>query len=118
MIQRLPISVLIAFALHTSTRAVYPDVLTCLAAANVTLMHNLDYDKFAWSGEPNDAVILRWESAFSKTNPITVPTVVEIEGQARRRAKPAEAWDNVTVRCGLNDAKVDAVEIVPGHDSS
>ena len=58
------------------------------------------------------------EAAFSSANPITVATVVEVEGQARRRSEPAGTWEDVTVRCGLNDAKVEAVEFAPGHDMS
>src|SRR3712207_558730 len=117
--QRLPLSVLIACTIHTQASAEqYPDVISCLEAARAMVMHDHGYDRFTWSDNPSDAVILRWEAAFSKTNPATVATLVEIEGRARRRAGPAEAWDDVTIRCGLNDAKVEAVEIVPGHDLS
>ena len=93
-------------------------MIACLAAADATVVRDRSYDRFTWSSDPSDAVILRWETAFSAANPITVATVVEIEGRARRRAGPAGTWDDVTVRCGLNDAKVDAVEIVAGHDLS
>ncbi len=116
--QRLPMSVLIVCTLQTLALAEHPDVISCLAAARAMVVHDHGYDRFTWSSNPSDAVILRWETAFSKTNPTTVATVVEIEGQARRRTGPAEAWDDVTVRCGLNDAKVEVVEIVPGHDLS
>ena len=117
--QRLPLAVLIA-SLGQSVVAAeqYPDVTTCPTAAEGMIVRDQNYDRFTWSSDPADAVILRWETAFSTTNPTTVATVVEIEGRARRRAEPAETWQDVTVRCGLNDAKVEAVEIVQGHDLS
>jgi hypothetical protein len=93
-------------------------VTTCLAAAEPFVARDQAYDRFTWSSDPADAVILRWEATFSTANPITVATVVEVEGRARRRAEPAETWDDVTARCGLSDAKVEVVEIVPGHDLS
>jgi hypothetical protein len=117
--QRLPLSVLLASTLSAPAPAQqYPDVISCLAAVEPFVARDQTYDRFTWSSDPTDSVILRWEAAFSTANPITVATVVEIEGRARRRTEPAETWDDVTARCGLNDAKMEAVEIVPGHDLS
>src|SRR5687767_4240338 len=117
--QRLSLSLLVACAIHTTASAEqYPDVTTCPTAAEGMIVRDQNYDRFTWSSDPADAVILRWEAAFSTANPIKVATVVEIEGRARRRAGPAETWEDVTIRCGLNDAKVEAVEIVTGHDLS
>jgi hypothetical protein len=116
---RLRLALLIAGSVHTLAYAEqYPDVTTCLTAAEGMVGRDRVYDRFTWSDDPADAVILRWKASFSTANPITVATVVEIEGRARRRAQPAERWDDVTVRCGRNDAMVEAVEIVPGHDLS
>ena len=115
---RLPL-VLLACAIHAPASAEqYPDVNTCLTAAESTIQRGGAYDRFTWSSDPADAVILRWEAAFSTANPLVVATVVEIEGKVRRRAEPAGTWEDATLRCGLNDAKVEAVEFAPGHDPS
>ena len=111
---RLPFALLTACAIHTPAPAEqYPDVVTCLTAAEGMVVRNQAYDRFARSSDPADAVILRWAA-----NPITVAAIGEIEWRARRRAEPVETWEDVTVRRGLNESKVDAVAIVAGHGLS
>lgn len=95
--------------------AEYDDVTSCLAATEAHLARDPAYDRFVRSGGSADAAILRWEEAFSGTDPHIVATLVEIDGRARRRAGPTDTWDEAKARCGLNDAKVERVEIVPAE---
>jgi hypothetical protein len=91
-----------------------PAVEACHEAVVASLAKNPVYDAFIPTEFLDDARILRWETAFSTTDPTTVATVVMLEGKARLLADRAKA-DEVTAKCGLNDNKVAVAIILKGH---
>jgi hypothetical protein len=92
-----------------------PVVEACHEAIVASLATNATYDAFIPTEFLDDARILRWEARYSVDNKIEVATVVLLEGRARLLAKRSESVD-VTAKCGLNDDKVVASDILQGHD--
>jgi hypothetical protein len=94
-------------------RGARPAVAECLTRINSALKHDRRYDRLAQTEadiQQGNMQIRRWEKAFSRQKPVVVSAVYEIPGQARRRA--SASWDDITVRCGYNDDRLEAFELL------
>ena len=86
----------------------------CLAAIDKGLQTHGHYDGFQPTEDLERARALRWDAPYGRKRPVKVATLVMVEGLARHRADHGLA-DEVTIKCGLNDNRVVAWNILPGH---
>ena len=91
-----------------------PAVEACHEAIVASLATNMTYDAFIPTEFLDDARILRWEAPYSDANKTEVATLVLLEGKARLLADRSKSED-VTAKCGLNNDKVEASDILKGH---
>lgn len=91
-----------------------PTVEACHEAIVASLAKNPTYDAFIPTEFLDTARILRWEAPYSDANKTEVATLVLLEGRARLLADGTKS-DEVTAKCGLNDDKVVASDILKGH---
>ncbi|MHC5230588.1 type IV secretion system effector BspC [Brucella sp. LJL56] len=88
-----------------------PQVADCIASAYDYVKKSKKYDRLGFtkddisSAETNDK-----SSKFSTSDPRKVSAVISVPGEARNK-NASTKWDSITLRCGITNGKLKAIEL-------
>lgn len=89
-----------------------PQVADCIASAYDYVKKNRKYDRLGFTKDDIAAVTIDEKSGkFSAKDARKVSAVIAVPGEARIRNIGAK-WDGVTLRCGIANGKLKAIELV------
>lgn len=88
-----------------------PPVADCIASAYDFVKKSTKYDRLGFTKDDIAAASTNSKSIkFSAKDPRKVSKVISVSGEARIKAG---GWDSITVRCGISDGKLKAIELIP-----
>lgn len=98
-----------------SAAPINADTVTCMSEVHKTVEGMTSYDGFIPTQFLDTARVIDWKSPYSTDNVTPIVTLVVVEGIARKR-DDHDNTNKVTVKCGMDQGTVRAIEIVDGHD--
>ncbi|WP_273725262.1 type IV secretion system effector BspC [Brucella gallinifaecis] len=88
-----------------------PPVADCIASAYDFVKKSTKYDRLGFTKDDIAAASTNSKSIkFSAKDTRKVSKVISVSGEARIKAG---GWDSITVRCGISDGKLKAIELIP-----
>lgn len=89
-----------------------PQVADCIASAYDYVKKSRKYDRLGFTKDDISAAKTSAKSTkFSTQDPRTVSAVISVPGEARAKSGGTQ-WDNITLRCGVTNGKLKALELV------
>ncbi|MFD1197447.1 type IV secretion system effector BspC [Brucella gallinifaecis] len=89
-----------------------PQVANCIASAYDYVKKSKKYDRLGFTREDIAAAKTNKKSSkFSSKDASKVSAVISVSGEARSKNSGTQ-WDAVTLRCGITDGKLKAIELV------
>ncbi|EXL05834.1 type IV secretion system effector BspC [Brucella anthropi] len=90
-----------------------PQVADCVASAYDYVKKSKKYDRLGFTKDDISSAETNDKSAkFSTSDPRKVSAVISVPGEARTKGASTK-WDSVTLRCGITDGKLKAIELAP-----
>lgn len=88
-----------------------PQVADCIASAYDYVKKSKKYDRLGFTKNDIAAVSISSKPAkFSSTDRRRISTVISVPGEARTKAG---GWDSISLRCGISNGKLKAIELAP-----
>ncbi|MBC8717624.1 hypothetical protein [Ochrobactrum sp. Marseille-Q0166] len=88
-----------------------PPVADCIASAYDFVKKSTKYDRLGFTKDDIAAASTNSKSIkFSAKDTRKVSKVISVSGEARIKAG---GWDSITLRCGISDGKLKAIELIP-----
>jgi len=92
---------------------VAPQIADCIASGYDYVKKSKKYDRLGFTKDDiSDAQTDDKSSKFSTSDPRKVSAVISVPGEARNKGVSAK-WDSITLRCGITDGKLKAIELAP-----
>ncbi len=90
-----------------------PQIADCIASAYDYVKKSKKYDRLGFTKDDiSNAKTNDKSSKFSSSDPRKVSAVISVPGGARNKGVSAK-WDSITLRCGITDGKLKAIELAP-----